>query len=404
MKTRAASPSGESAPASIPDENANQIMACIYWDINCAARFMNLPHASKTEQDTAITETIINNQKSFVDLVVYEYVKVSNTGPNFSATIEDVWILRFIRDHGWKIFSICAYSEAFQRACKDRDGMVEWQLLDKLIDDNARSIELFARCRSLDWSGPLVQHGRWSSQLRQTLSPEIKHLGKDHPHHTVKTLEGHLRRPRFNHLLQVHVNQHIYKADEYDGAPHPILRKPNWGACPFCSSTDICECRVTPTSDDALEIIQYSLKGLGIRALSNFKKGEWLGEFIGCIVPIERVDETTIYDLEQIVWDKSFKGLPWDDPQIKGKNKMRTVAYVAPAIQGNWTRFMNHSCNANVKFTATVVGKYATTVIEAVRDILIFDEVTIDYGPNYWTVEGRTCRCGAADCIHRERP
>lgn len=403
MRTRSAGSSGESALASNSDEKANQIMACIGWDINCAARLMNLPHASKTEQDTAATETIINNQQIFVNLVVYEYVEASNTGSNHSDTVEYVWILRFIRDHGWKIFSICAYSEAFQLASKDQKGMVVWQLLDTVIADNARSIELFARCRSLDWSGPLVQYGRWSSQLRQTLSPEIQHLGKGHPPHTIKTLTGHLQRPRFNHLPQVHVNQHIYKADDYDGVLHPILRKPKWGACPFCASTDICECRVTPTSDDAVEIIQYPVKGLGIRALSNFKKGQWLGEFIGCVVPIEYVAETSRYDLEQVVWDKSFKGVPSDDPQIKGMDKMRMIAYVAPASQGNWTRFMNRSCNPNVKFTPTVVGKYATTVIEAVRDIPIFDEVTIDYGPNYWTVEGRTCRCGAANCIHRDR-
>jgi hypothetical protein len=325
---------GAPAPELTPEEKANQIMACIYWDINCAAKFINLPQASQTEEDKTAIEIIRTNQQSFVDLVVYAYVKALESGPKFSKTVEDTGIFRFIRDHGWKIFSICSYSEAFQRACQDQKGIVAWWLVEKMIGENVRSIELFARCRSLDWSGPLLQHARWFPQLRRTLSPELGHLGEEHPHHTVMTLDQSLRRPRFSHQPQVHIKQHIYKADKDNNAPNPIMRKPEWGACSFCASTDICNCRVTPTSDDAVEIIEYPTKGLGIRALSNFRKGDWLGEFLGCVIPVEDVSETTIYDLEQGVWDKSFAGVSFKNAKAKGKKRLSTIGFIAPAHQG----------------------------------------------------------------------
>jgi SET domain-containing protein len=113
---------------------------------------------------------------------------------------------------------------------------------------------------------------------------------------------------------------------------------------------------------------------------------------------------TTIYDLEQVVWEKSFTGEASKNPQAIGKNRLSTIAYIAPAHQGNWTRFMNHSCDSNVNFRHTVVGKYATTVIEAKRDIAIFEEITANYGKNYWAAAGRICKCGSGGCIHRERP
>jgi hypothetical protein len=124
MSTSKTGPAVAPAPELTPEEKANQIMACIYWDINCAAKFINLPHASQTEEDKTVIEIIRMNQQSFVDLVVYACVKALESGPKFSKTVEDTGILRFIRDHGWKIFSICSYSEAFQRACQDQKEIV----------------------------------------------------------------------------------------------------------------------------------------------------------------------------------------------------------------------------------------------------------------------------------------
>ncbi len=35
-------------------------------------------------------------------------------------------------------------------------------------------------------------------------------------------------------------------------------------------------------------------------------------------------------------------------------------------------------------------------VVQAVRDIEVFEEVTVDYGDGYW--RGRVCECGVEGC------
>lgn len=43
------------------------------------------------------------------------------------------------------------------------------------------------------------------------------------------------------------------------------------------------------------------------------------------------------------------------------------------------------------------IGDRVVVNVVAIRDIFIFEEITADYGEDYW--ESRECQCGASNCL-----
>jgi hypothetical protein len=69
---------------------------------------------------------------------------------------------------------------------------------------------------------------------------------------------------------------------------------------------------------------------------------------------------------------------------------------------GNWTRFVNSHCTGNnVASTVEVIGGMAFVVFTAWRDLKPGEQLFINYGTEYWTLEGRVdCRCGWKEGSH----
>ncbi|KAG1712393.1 hypothetical protein DVH05_000141 [Phytophthora capsici] len=65
---------------------------------------------------------------------------------------------------------------------------------------------------------------------------------------------------------------------------------------------------------------------------------------------------------------------------------------------GGLMRSVNHSCNPVAKFVDVGNGRRTTVVVVTTERIHRGQEVTADYGDDLWFV----CRCGSADCRHRE--
>lgn len=139
-----------------------------------------------------------------------------------------------------------------------------------------------------------------------------------------------------------------------------------------------------------IELREYSLKGTGVRALTNFKAGDILGEYLGEVFPAHEQPKDTVYSLSQM----GFHGL-------SRVAKQETVAIITSAHLGNWTRFINHHCEANCTFRGVMVGGRVTTIVEVTRDISIFEEITVDYGEEYWL--NRRCLCGSKKCYSRRK-
>lgn len=65
--------------------------------------------------------------------------------------------------------------------------------------------------------------------------------------------------------------------------------------------------------------------------------------------------------------------------------------------EGNFTRFINHSCAPNCQFQKFVwLG--VERVILVSRGIEAEREITVDYGDRYWEKLEKRCSCGSSCC------
>ncbi|KAF7717805.1 SET domain-containing protein [Penicillium ucsense] len=166
-------------------------------------------------------------------------------------------------------------------------------------------------------------------------------------------------------------------------------KKPKRLICYRCGSTDSCTCRAGSMAGDLIELVEYPIKGTGVRALANFLAGTIMGEYVGEAIPLRRKCNDNIYALSQT----GVYGMEQMD-QVDIKH----IGITSSAHLGNWTRYINHHCEPNCTFVSVLVGDRITTVVQAVRDIAIFEEITLHYGEQYWN--SRHCLCGSSKCCN----
>lgn len=73
------------------------------------------------------------------------------------------------------------------------------------------------------------------------------------------------------------------------------------------------------------------------------------------------------------------------------------------AWRGNWTRYINHSCDPNTQSQSQNVGMRTEILVEAIRDIEFGEEITIDYSHDYFISQRFACKCGVKTCKRDER-
>ena len=367
-------------PSTPAHEDSHQIIAAIYWDVNCICHFQKIIADNPSQEDITSYENMKLRAEAFINKTVLEYLTAQdNSGlPTRCA--------QFINETSWKMFSICAHSEAFQVASENLEGE-NWLELKELIKKNSRSLEVFARLRKLEWRGCLLVYGHYSLPgLEAELTPDID-IAQEHPHHTVLLEDGHLRRPVYQGVAQTNIASSIWNPLDFPfHAGDPCVRTPAMGKCHFCGDPNKCACTLKSLAGDLIELVEYPGKGIGIRSLAYFKKDEWVAEYTGMVGPYPTKFVESVYPLTQVYTDCQTG--EWHEP-----------ASVFAHQFGNWTRFMNHSCQPNVRFAHLVIGDRVITVTRVVRDISIFEEITVDYGEGYWRTRPHlSCNCGYPNC------
>ncbi len=85
-------------------------------------------------------------------------------------------------------------------------------------------------------------------------------------------------------------------------------------------------------------------KGWGVRTLEFVKKGQFVAEYVGEIITVEEAEERELfYQIEKTSYLFNLDG-------FLDATKTEDAAYVIDAYQcGNITRFMNHSCDPNMR-------------------------------------------------------
>jgi uncharacterized protein len=118
--------------------------------------------------------------------------------------------------------------------------------------------------------------------------------------------------------------------------------------------------------------VKRSLAGLGLFATSLIKRGQFVIEYWGTIITDEEAEK-------------------------KGGKYLFNIADTTYTIDGttraNLARYINHSCKPNCE--AIQDGK--RIFIHAIRTIKPGDELTYDYGKEYFEEfigSGKNCRCG----------
>lgn len=363
-----------------------EFMNALFWDLNVACYFPKVMQGKPEEIDWEM----FNNMNASLSKFIHEtFEEVNHQITHFSREVRTGNLYHALDFLGWKMFAICAHSEAFRATVRNMNHADLMKLVE-LIANEERCIEIFARSRDLDWRGPLLYQagGEWPG-LRDVLAPNIN-LATQHPHHIVQTTDGGLRQPVYpwtkdgklqasmqgNYVDPNCPNQEIFK------------RQPNYPACFLCDRMK-CECDPMFVAGDFIELREYPNKGVGTRALANLPAKTWIGEFNGVLCGA--TPESNIFSMTYAA--------PVIDEDGRKQNDQKEHIVVDPTQYGSWTRFCNHHCDQeNATVTPSIAGDRAMLAVYSRKDISVFDEVTINYGPGYWG-RGRVCGCGSKNCV-----
>lgn len=165
--------------------------------------------------------------------------------------------------------------------------------------------------------------------------------------------------------------------------------------------SDLCRCGPECCTRSAqlglrtqLEVFKTSRKGWGVRTLRNIRKGSFIAEYAG--VMTESKDDDPFVES---VW-YSFDITSEDGP---------TNFFIDASKKGNVSRFINHGCSPNLiamhvfyDDNNPIMG--AHICFYASGDIDEMEELTFDYGSDYWRAKlkkGIECECASRQCEYR---
>ncbi|KAK7904576.1 hypothetical protein WMY93_017183 [Mugilogobius chulae] len=133
------------------------------------------------------------------------------------------------------------------------------------------------------------------------------------------------------------------------------------------------------------KIIKTPGKGWGLISLRDIKKGEFVNEYIGELIDEEECHSRIKYAQENNI--TNFYMLTIDKDRI-----------IDAGPKGNYSRFMNHSCQPNCETQKWTVNGDTRVGLFAVRDIPTGTELTFNYNLDCLGNDKMVCRCGAPNC------
>ena len=164
---------------------------------------------------------------------------------------------------------------------------------------------------------------------------------------------------------------------------------------PLCACWSHCPNRVAQKGIQfPLQVFKTDNKGWGLRTLAAIPSGSFVLMYVGELITDEEADrrneDTYLFNL-----DLKTQG---DEP-----NCMDALRY------GNCGRFINHSCDANMKavkvFTTHRDISFPGVAFFAYRYIEPKEELCFNYGDSFWNVKNKNgcfCNCGSEQCDYKE--
>uniref|UniRef100_A0A673LHI8 Histone-lysine N-methyltransferase NSD2-like n=1 Tax=Sinocyclocheilus rhinocerous TaxID=307959 RepID=A0A673LHI8_9TELE len=153
-----------------------------------------------------------------------------------------------------------------------------------------------------------------------------------------------------------------------------------------CPAADRCQNQdFTKRLYPETKIIRTAGKGWGLVSLRDIKKGEFVNEYVGELIDEEECRARIKYAQENNI--THFYMLTIDKDRI-----------IDAGPKGNYSRFMNHSCQPNCETQKWTVNGDTRVGLFAVCDIPSGTELTFNYNLDCLGNEKTVCRCGAPNC------
>ena len=301
------------------------------------------------------------------------------------------------------MLAILVFSSGFRLAYHVFDEDL-WEDMNVTIHENSRSLAMFAQLRGIGWQQLLAYHGCHELKDAEIRAPFL--LNPAHPHTMTLTRTRILQRIKIDEYPVENTDKCFYIKGLLDGwkfpkrnplpwayDPSKISLKDATAICRGCNSacqvsTDSsCTCTIESTIMEPLvEVIEDPKFGRGVRVLEKIRRGRLEGEYTR-IIRSSRYPGDQVYSAMMRVCDAH-------------KSKERYKYVVSACYRGNWTRFVNHSCNAPLNFEAVIIGENHRIMVTACQDIEALEILTLDYGNNYFLPE--ECHYDSTNCRFRE--
>ncbi|KAK7911120.1 hypothetical protein PG985_013601 [Apiospora marii] len=144
----------------------------------------------------------------------------------------------------------------------------------------------------------------------------------------------------------------------------------------------------------------------GLLALCAFERGAPVGEFVGLVT--RGYQDVDVFESSLTTPSSSTSpyaagggGGGGGSSSLGSGGAGRTEKYqIWQGRQGNFTRFVNHSCNPNAQYHR-FTWMNTQRVILVSKGIEAGAEVTVDYGDKYWKGLDKKCLCGESCCRYR---
>eukprot|EP00033_Pygsuia_biforma_P005378 GCRY01005933.1.p1 GENE.GCRY01005933.1~~GCRY01005933.1.p1 ORF type:complete len:290 (+),score=21.48 GCRY01005933.1:213-1082(+) len=177
----------------------------------------------------------------------------------------------------------------------------------------------------------------------------------------------------------------------------------------LCScSRDLCRNRVVQQGPKHHFEVFYCgfKKGWGLRAHDFISKGSYIGEYVGELLRSAEADRKQLEYNKIAEVDPQFRNYLMSVKEVLADERV-LCTHIDPILKGNFTRFMNHSCEPNCKRLLVRFDSLIPHIsFFAVRDIKRGEELTFHYSDEQQNFERLDkailsrckCYCGASSC------
>lgn len=274
-------------------------------------------------------------------------------------------------------------------------GMGLYRLCKYRIGLNEKGFDALKRLKPRIEVAADTLHPQWR-QLLAFVGEDTRRVFTGHPHDWAVNLGGSDPVPlrstyvesdpffTFEHLKESIVDRQAWDGEDPRYVPPVSVTAPvaNCRACGQEQSDDAMQnqCYCFPSlfgcsRQPAMVQVFRTLDGRnnGVLALTDVKRGVAIGEFIGFVTKdVEDVDV------------------------MKDSTGVRSYQ-VWQGRQGNFSRFINHSCNPNAQFQH-FVWLSTQRIILVSKGIEAGREITVNYSGSYWAGLNKRCLCGETCC------